>query len=77
MITDKIRQEAREAKELLGDPAFQRATLALRQQWYAELMTRTRKREKMELVSRLAALESIPAQLSSYVNSERMAQRRK
>jgi hypothetical protein len=77
MITDKIRQEARDAKTLLGDPAFQRAILALRKQWFGELMTKTRDSEKLELVSRLAALEGIPAQLSSYVESERMAQRRK
>ena len=48
------------AKELFENRAFTAAILALRKEWFAELMKVTRKREMLALTMKMQALEAIP-----------------
>lgn len=77
MNSEDRRNEAREAKDLLTDPAFLRALLALRKQWFDELMVAVVDGKKLELVAQLKALDMIGPRLQSYINREVLAQKGK
>lgn len=74
---DEIRLRAEQAKELKDDPAFSAAILALRKQWFGELMASTHAEQSMRMTHRLQALEAIPQQLQVFLNDYEMAKRKK
>lgn len=76
MESDERKELAREAKQLKDNPAFQAAILALRKQWFGELMTDPAA-HVMERVAQLRTLEAIPQQLQVFINDQTMAERRK
>lgn len=71
---ESVKQDAREAKEVLDSPVFQKAILELRKRWFGELMASRMTPEKtLELVAELRALEAVPQQLAMYVSNEKFA----
>jgi hypothetical protein len=76
-MTDDLSQKrelANAAKDLGEDPAFKQAILDLRKHWFNELMTAAHtKGERNELVAKLKALETLPAQLNVYIADYRAA----
>ncbi len=71
---EEVKRDAREAGELLQDRIFLKAIIDLRKMWFGKLMgPRLTDGQKLELVAQLQALEAIPLQLSTYVNSQKMA----
>ena len=78
MSEDDARRELADgAKDLIKDPVFQAAILALRKQWFGELMGSSDQSGVMFLTMKLQALEAIPQQLQIFVNDQTMAERRK
>jgi hypothetical protein len=77
MNPDERRQAARESRDLLNDPAFQRSVFGLRKQWFGELLIANTDGHKLELVAKLKVLEEMAANLQSYITSEAMAQKGK
>ena len=74
---DARRELAADAKALKDDLAFQAAILALRKQWFGELMGLTDLERIHALTFKLQALEAIPQQLQVFMNDQAMAERRK
>lgn len=72
MDVEEIHHLANQAKELKDDPAFQAAVLALRKQWFGQLMTITHEKESLFFVMKLQALEAIPQQLQIFINDWNM-----
>lgn len=68
MDADEIHHRATQAKELKDDPAFQAAILALRKQWFGELMVEINSDKQRFLTMKLQALEAIPAQLQVFIS---------
>jgi hypothetical protein len=67
---------AREAGDFVEDRVFNLACRSLHAQWYGQLMTDgLPKKQVLDLVSRLRALEAIPARLRSMAKDEELAQR--
>lgn len=75
MDVEAIHLLAGQARELKDDPAFKEAILALRKQWFGELMNATHQEQAMILTHRLQALESIPQRLQIFINDYEMAKR--
>jgi hypothetical protein len=66
------RQLAEDARDLLSTKAFTEAVLALRRQWFAELMTAAEDNLRISLTLKLQALEAIPMQLNSFINDQKI-----
>ena len=79
MDADEIHRRADQAKELKDDPAFQAAILALRKEWFGMLMAgaQSSPEQKLELVARLRALETIPQQLQVFMSDWEMVKRKR
>ena len=78
MSEDDVRRElAADSRALKEDPAFAAAILALRKQWFGELMGLTDLERIHALTFKLQALESIPQQLQVFMNDQMMADKRK
>ena len=77
MDVDERKELARESGELVKNKAFQAAILALRKQWFNELMVDTNEDRNTRLIAKLRALEAIPQQLQVFVNDQMMAERKK
>ena len=79
MDADDIHRLADQAKELKDDPAFQAAILALRKEWFGRLMAGAllSPEQKLDLVARLQALETIPQQLQVFMNDLEMVKRKR
>jgi len=75
--SEEVKRLASQSKELMADPAFKAAILALRKQWFAELMATTDEKQSMFLTMKLQALEAIPAQLQVFINNHTWAEKRK
>lgn len=75
MTPEERREDARRAKEMVNDPVFGKAVLALHNQWFGELMRASTDPARLELVARLKALEAIPHQLVTYITKELVAQK--
>ena len=72
-----VKSAARSATDILGNTAFQQAILDLRKQWFGSLMSATvDDAEARRLVAQLRALEAIPNQLQTYINSGKMLEKR-
>ena len=67
---------ADEAKGLLENKAFSSAILGLRKQWFAEMMIAPPDR-LLQFQGMLRALESIPQQLQTLINDQKMSEARK
>lgn len=76
MGIEETRILADQAKEEKNDPAFTAAILALRKQWFGELMLATAPERMVYLTHRLQALEAIPQQLQVFINDYEMAKRK-
>lgn len=76
MDLHEVRQRAEEAQQLKDDPGFTAAVLALRKQWFGELMNATHQDQIVRLTNRLQALEAIPQQLQVHINDYTMAKAR-
>ena len=75
---DERKERARESQDLLDNKAFTAAILALRKQWFGEMMVAGLTPDRvLEIRGRLQALEGIPQQLQIFVNDEKMAQAKK
>jgi hypothetical protein len=66
---------ADEARGLLENKAFSAAILGLRKQWFAEMMAASPER-LLQYQGMLRALESIPLQLQTLINDQKMAEAR-
>jgi hypothetical protein len=66
---------ADEARGLLENKAFSAAILGLRKQWFAEMMVAPPER-LLQYQGMLRALESIPLQLQTLINDQKMAEAR-
>ena len=66
------KQLAQDAEGLLENKAFTAAILALRKQWFGELLA-TDPKYLVQIQARLQALEAIPQQLQIFINDEHMA----
>lgn len=75
--SEEVKRLAYESKELLADRAFQAAILALRKQWFGELMTIHDNKAFVRLTLKLQALEAIPQQLQVFVNDYTWAEKGK
>jgi hypothetical protein len=75
--SEEVKRLAHESKELLADPAFKAAVLALRRQWFAELMSAFDDNTRITLTLKLQALEAIPQQLQVFVNNHTWAESRR
>jgi hypothetical protein len=71
------KQRADDALELLENKIFTAAVLALRKEWFQELMTAGLADRKIELVAMMKALEAIPNRLQIYVNDQKMHEARR
>jgi hypothetical protein len=67
---------AEESKELLESKAFTAAILALRKQWFGQLMEAQAPETIMAYKYKLEALEAVPQQLAIFVNDQKMADKR-
>jgi hypothetical protein len=74
---EALKAKAKESKDLLEDSIFTQAVLALRQQWFAEVMAAKSKEEREDLWAQIKALEAIPKQLQVFINDYKMAAQRK
>lgn len=75
--SEEVKRLASQSKELMADPAFKAAILALRQQLHAEQMA-TKDRDAMaDLALKMQALEAIPQQLQVFMNDHTWAEKRK
>ncbi len=77
MDAEEIHHLADQAKELKDDPAFTAAVLALRKQWFGELMTSFDEKKSLYLTMKLQALEAIPQQLQVLINDWTMIKAKK
>lgn len=75
--SEEVKHLADQAKELKDDPAFVAAVLALRKQWFNELMTSFNRDQSLFLTMKLQALEAIPQQLQVFINNHTWAEKRK
>jgi hypothetical protein len=75
--SEEVKRLAHESKDLLADPAFKAAILALRKQWHAEQMTTRDPNMMIHLALKMQALEAIPAQLQVFINDHTWAEKRK
>lgn len=73
---DERKKLADDAKDLLADKAFTAAILALRKEWFAELMATREADTSIQLTMMLQALEAIPQRLQIFVNDQIMAAKR-
>lgn len=71
---ETIRAQAAASRDLLTHPGFTNAVMALRKQWFGELMNDglNDPPKVLELVAKLRALEAIPSMLNHFVISESM-----
>jgi len=67
---------ADDANDLLKSKAFQAAILALRKQWFAELMASNNDELDRALKAQMRALEAIPQELQVFVNNQKMHEAR-
>jgi hypothetical protein len=75
--SEEVKRLATGSKDLLGDPAFKAAVLALRKQWFAEQMATGDKELIYAFALRMQALEAIPKQLQVFINDHTWAEKRK
>ena len=74
--SEETKRLATQAKELKEDPAFVAAVLALRKQWFGQLMAMHDEKGVLYLTMQLQSLEAIPAQLQVFINDWEMVKRR-
>ena len=77
LTPEETKRLANQAKDLASDPSFKAAVLALRKQWFGELMTTTNRDQSLFLTMKLQALEAIPQQLQVFINDYTWAEKRK
>ena len=75
--SEEVKRLATGSKDLLGDPAFKAAILALRKQWFAEQMVTIDREAVFALALKMQALEAIPQQLQVFINDHTWAEKRK
>jgi hypothetical protein len=75
--SEEVRRLAAESKDLMADPAFKAAILALRRQWHAEQMVALDDKVIVALALKMQALEAIPQQLQVFINDHTWAEKRK
>ena len=75
--SEEVKRLATESKQLLADPAFTAAILALRKQWFAQQMAMNDREAIVALALKMQALEAIPAQLQVFINDHTWAEKRK
>ena len=75
--SEEVKRLASQSKELLADPAFQTAVLALRKQWHAQQMAAPDRKTIVAMAYRMQVLESIAAQLQVFINDYTWAEKRK
>ena len=68
MDAEDVHHLADQAKALKDDPAFQAAILALRQEWFAKLMSSQSEYLDREYKNKMQALEEIPGRLQVLMN---------
>ena len=76
MDSEEIHHLADQAKALKDDPAFQAAILALRQEWFAKLMSSQSEYLDREYKNKMQALEEIPGRLQVLMNDWLMVKSR-
>ena len=76
MDAEEIHHLADQAKALKDDPAFQAAILALRQEWFAKLMSSQSEYLDREYKNKMQALEEIPGRLQVLMNDWLMVKSR-
>ena len=76
MDAEEVHHLADQAKSLKDDPAFQAAILALRQEWFAKLMSSQSEYLDREYKNKMQALEEIPGRLQVLMNDWLMVKSR-
>ena len=76
MDAEEVHHLADQAKALKDDPAFQAAILALRQEWFAKLMSSQSEYLDREYKNKMQALEEIPGRLQVLMNDWLMVKSR-
>lgn len=70
---EQIKEEAREARDILDSPVFQKIIAGLREGLTNALMAESTQPRQLQLVAELKALTAIEVQLKVRINNEKFA----